>query len=115
MVPKSQAHCQQGHGLTQLLKVIVERFGYRAIHPHFFDTLTLDVTGAVPSAQALHAAATKAGVNFRIVDAKHVGITLDESVGPVDFLRIVNAFSASVGRRSARQRACATRAHFGDP
>jgi glycine dehydrogenase len=87
------------HGLTQLLKGIVERFGYRAIHEHFFDTLTLEVTGAVPSAQSLHAAATKVGINLRTVDDKHVGITLDESVGPVDFLRIVNVFSASVGER----------------
>lgn len=85
------------HGLTQLLKVIVERFGYRAIHQHFFDTLTLDVTGAVPSAQSLHAATTKVGINLRAVDDKHVGVTLDESVGPVDFLRIVNAFASSVG------------------
>ncbi|KAI0308152.1 pyridoxal phosphate-dependent transferase [Multifurca ochricompacta] len=85
------------HGLTQLLKVIVERFGYRAIHQHFFDTLTLDVTGAVPSAQSLHLTVAKVGINLRIVDDKHVGITLDESVGPIDFMRIVNAFAASVG------------------
>ncbi|KAH8997352.1 glycine dehydrogenase [Lactarius akahatsu] len=76
------------HGLTQLLKEIVERFGYRAIHQHFFDTLMLD---------SLHSAAAKAGINLRIVDDKHVGVTLDESVGPIDFLRIVNAFAASVG------------------
>jgi len=80
---------------------MVERFGYRAIHQHFFDTLTLDVTGAVPSAQTLHAAAAKAGINFRTVDDKHVGVTLDESVGPVDFLRIVNTFSASVGAQTS--------------
>ena len=85
------------HGLTRLLKGLVERFGYRAIHQHFFDTLLLDVTGAVPSAQSLHSITTEAGINLRIVDDKHVGITLDESVGPVDFLRIVNAFAASVG------------------
>ncbi|KAH9049383.1 glycine dehydrogenase [Lactarius hengduanensis] len=85
------------HGLTQLLKEIVERFGYRAIHQHFFDTLMLDVTGAMPSSQSLHSAAAKAGINLRIVDDKHVGVTLDESVGPIDFLRIVNAFAASVG------------------
>ena len=85
------------HGLTHLLKVIVERFGYRAIHQQFFDTLTLDVTDAVPSAQSLHSSAAKVGINLRAVDDKHVGVTLDESVGPIDFLRIVNAFSASVG------------------
>lgn len=89
------------HGLTQLLKVIAERFGYHAVHQHFFDTLTLDVTGAVPSAQSLHDAAAKAGINFRIVDDNHVGVTLDESVGPVDFLRIANVFSASVGAQTS--------------
>ena len=85
------------HGLTQLLKAIIERFGYRAIHQHFFDTLLLDVTGAVPSAQSLHSITTQAGINLRVVDDKHVGVTLDESVGPIDFLRLVNAFAASVG------------------
>ncbi|KAI0275012.1 glycine dehydrogenase [Gloeopeniophorella convolvens] len=85
------------HGLTQLLKIIVERYGYRAVHEHFFDTLLLDVTGAVPSAQSLHSTAAAAGINFRVIDDRHIGVTLDESVGPIDFLRIVNAFSASVG------------------
>ncbi|KAH9044539.1 glycine dehydrogenase [Lactarius pseudohatsudake] len=84
-------------GLRRISNKIVERFGYRAIHEHFFDTLMLDVTGAVPSSQSLHSAAAKAGINLRIVDDKHVGVTLDESVGPIDFLRIVNAFAASVG------------------
>ena len=88
------------HGLTQLLKAIVERFGYRSVHQHFFDTLTLDVTGAVPSAQSLHSAAAQVGINFRTVDDNHVGVTLDESVGPVDFLRIINTFSASVGAQT---------------
>ena len=84
------------HGLTQLLKGFVERFGYRVVNEHFFDTLTLDVTGVAPSAGTLHAAANKVGINLRTVDDKHVGITLDESVGPIDFLRIVNAFATSV-------------------
>lgn len=85
------------HGLTQLLKGFVERLGYRVVNEHFFDTLTLDVTGAVSSAGILHAATREVGINLRTVDDKHVGITLDESVGPLDFLRIVNAFATSVG------------------
>ncbi|KAI0068129.1 glycine dehydrogenase [Artomyces pyxidatus] len=84
------------HGLTQLLKVIVESYGFRTTNLAFFDTLTLDVTGAAPDSSVVHAAATAAGINLRPVDSKHVGITLDESVGPVDFLRIANAFAASV-------------------
>lgn len=85
------------HGLTQLLKSTVEGYGFKVTNGSFFDTLTLDVTGAVQSAEQVHAAATKAGVNLRRIDDKHLGVTLDESVGPIDFLRIANVFAASVG------------------
>src|SRR5258707_2442355 len=47
------------HGLTHLLKALVERVGYRPINEDFFETLTLDVTGSGASAQTMHAAANK--------------------------------------------------------
>ncbi|KAI0031406.1 glycine dehydrogenase [Vararia minispora EC-137] len=85
------------HGLTQLLKVIVGGYGFKTVNGTFFDTLTLDVTGAVKAAEAVHEAAAKAGVNFRHIDNEHVGVTIDESVGPIDFLRIANVFSSAAG------------------
>jgi glycine dehydrogenase len=85
------------HGLTHLLKTIAGDYGFKAANETFFDTLTLDVSGAVTDAGVLHAAALKAGVNFRHVDDTHVGVTLDESVGPIDFLRIANVFASAVG------------------
>jgi len=86
------------HGLTRLLKTVVEQHGYAVINDSFFDTLTMKVTGAVENVDGVHAAAALAGINLRRVDAQHVGVTLDESVGPIDFLRIVNVFvSAASG------------------
>ncbi|KAI0308887.1 glycine dehydrogenase, partial [Amylostereum chailletii] len=84
------------HGLTQLLKTVVEGHGFKTVNDGFFDTLTLDVKAAVKNADVVHSAAAALGVNLRRVDETHVGITLDESVGPIDFLRIANVFATSV-------------------
>ncbi|KAI0962018.1 hypothetical protein AcV7_000958 [Taiwanofungus camphoratus] len=83
------------HVLTQTVKSYVEKYGYKAINTDFFDTITLDVSGAAKDAQAVHAAALAAGINLRKVDSKHVGVTLDESVGPEDVVDIINAFAAA--------------------
>lgn len=98
------------HGLTQLLQSTVAQYGFKTTNEEFFDTLTLNVTGAVPNAEVLHEAATRAGVNLRRIDNEHVGVTLDESVGPVDFLRLVNVFASAV---SAPAATLATLPHLG--
>ncbi|KAH8099346.1 glycine dehydrogenase [Cristinia sonorae] len=88
---------QKVHLLTHTLKVAVELHGYKIVNQEFFDTLTIDVTGAVASADAVHKAAAAASVNFRRIDDGHVGVTLDESVGPKDLLRLINIFGAAAG------------------
>jgi glycine dehydrogenase len=86
------------HGLTQVLQSSVEALGYKATNTHFFDTLTLDVSSVVENSQVIHSASSAVGINFRPVDDKHVGVTLDESVGPIDLLAIINVFvSAASG------------------
>ena len=85
------------HGLTQLLKSIVESYGFKVTNDAFFDTLTLDVSGVVKSANIVHDAAAAVGVNFRRIDDSRLGVTIDESVGPIDFLRIANIFSTAAG------------------
>lgn len=84
------------HGLTQALKHTVEQLGYKVVNDQFFDTLTIDVTGVVKDSSIVHRASTAAGINFRHVDDKHVGVTLDESVGPVDWTVIANVFAGAV-------------------
>ena len=83
------------HGLTQALKWTVEKLGYKVVNTDFFDTLTIDVTGAVENADVVHRASVAAGINLRYVDDKHVGVTIDESVGPVDWTALANVFTAA--------------------
>jgi glycine dehydrogenase len=84
------------HGLTQALKFSVEQLGFKVVNNHFFDTLTINVSGAVNGSDIVHQASTAAGINLRHVDDKHVGITLDESVGPVDWTALVNVFTSAM-------------------
>ncbi len=90
-----QRIAQKVHGLTHTIKSSVESFGYKAINFQFFDTLTLDVSGAAKDAEAVHAAALAAGINLRRIDDKHVGLTLDESVGAEDVVALINAFASA--------------------
>jgi glycine dehydrogenase len=57
--------------------------------------LTLDVSNVPGRAHGVHAAAAAKWVNLRQIDDSHVGITLDETVGPRDIVRLVNVFAAS--------------------
>jgi len=85
------------HGLTQVLKETIERFGYRATNREFFDTLTIDVSGVMKSSQVTHDAAKAVGINLRLIDGTHVGVTLDESVGPKNLVSLINVFTSAAG------------------
>lgn len=80
------------HGLTKCLHLAVSSLGYTVSNEKFFDTLTIDVTSVVADASKVHEAAASAHINLRIVDEKHVGVTLDESVSPQDVLNLINVF-----------------------
>lgn len=86
------------HALTQVLKVLVERLGYTVINADFFDTLTVDVTGSAKNASAVHDAALAAGVNLRRIDDKLVGLTLDESVGIEEVIKLANVFASAASK-----------------
>ncbi|KAK1232416.1 glycine decarboxylase subunit P [Marasmius sp. AFHP31] len=83
------------HGFTQVFRTAVEGFGYRATNSTFFDTLTLNVSGAAKSADALHALAASEGVNLRRIDEDHVGVTFDESVSPGELVQLINVFASA--------------------
>ena len=95
-----QRIAQKVHGLTQVIKSAVEGYGYKTVSSSFFDTLTFDVTGVTKDAEAVHAAAIVAGINLRKIDDKHVGLTLDESVGADDVLALINVFASAASQPS---------------
>ncbi|KAJ7170055.1 glycine cleavage system P-protein-domain-containing protein [Mycena filopes] len=86
------------HAFTQILLNSVEAFGYKATNESFFDTLTLDVASVAGSAAAVHSVSTAAGINLRRVNDKCVGVTLDESVTPVDLVALINVFAIAASK-----------------
>lgn len=80
------------HSLTRILEKSLTSLGFTIVNKTYFDTLTVDVSTAGVSAQQVHATSVQAGINFRRIDDKTIGITLDESVGPLDLTDIVNVF-----------------------
>ncbi|WOO85173.1 Putative glycine dehydrogenase (decarboxylating), mitochondrial [Vanrija pseudolonga] len=80
------------HGLTRVLSEALGKLGFTTVNKTFFDTLTIDVSTAGVTAADVHKASVAAGINFRHIDDKTIGITLDESVGPLDLTDIANVF-----------------------
>jgi glycine dehydrogenase len=75
------------HGYTAALATVVE-----SVNKSYFDTLTIKVDDA----PAIHRKAAGLQINLGIVDAKHVRISLDETVTSSKFAEIVGIFGAKV-------------------
>ncbi|KAJ7070878.1 glycine cleavage system P-protein-domain-containing protein [Mycena amicta] len=89
------------HAFTKVLLSAIEPLGYSTVNDTFFDTLTIDVTAATGTSEAVHAAAAAASINLRPVSETSVGVTLDESVTPTDLVALVNVFTSAAGKPSA--------------
>jgi glycine dehydrogenase len=89
------------NAMTAVLKNVVENAGFSItnIDGHFFDTLTIDAS-KFGGAEAVHTQSVKKGINFRKIDEKSVGVTLDESVGLLDLTDIANVFVAVAGGKA---------------
>lgn len=88
------------NAFTTILKATIEKMGYVVTNPNgwFFDTLTIDVSAIPGGADKVHQVSVARGINFRVVDAKTVGVTLDESVGVLDLTDIINSFAEAAGK-----------------
>ena len=75
------------HGYTAALATVVE-----SVNKSYFDTLTIRVADAA----VVHKMAASLRINLGIVDAKHVRISLDETVTASKFAEIVSIFGAKV-------------------
>jgi glycine dehydrogenase len=86
------------HSLTRVLAHSLESLGFTINNKSYFDTLTINVKPTGIGAQKVHIHSVAAGINFRRIDDETIGITLDESVGPLDLTDIVNVFHRAVGK-----------------
>ncbi|MCJ8168439.1 aminomethyl-transferring glycine dehydrogenase [Atopomonas sediminilitoris] len=78
------------HGLTCVLASGLGQLGYAVEQSHFFDTLSLH-TGA--ATQRLHDTAFAADINLRVIDAEHLGISLDETTREADVQKLWQVFA----------------------
>ncbi len=77
------------HRLTEVLAKGLSKYGRSVASAHYFDTLTVAVKG---EAKALFAKAQSARINVRLVDADHLGISLDETTRHADVERVLEVF-----------------------
>jgi glycine dehydrogenase len=69
------------HCLTAILAKGLEQLGYQPVNDSFFDTLMI-VTGE--NTEAIHQQACQQGINLRVIDGAHVGISVDETTSARD-------------------------------
>jgi glycine dehydrogenase len=65
---------QRVHRYTGVLAAGLKALGANVVNETYFDTLTIAC-----DADSVHAAAVEAGINLRRIDAKHVGVSFDET------------------------------------
>ena len=95
--PEGLTHiAQRVHDLTSQLAARLRAGGLQLVNETWFDTLTVRVPG---SAEEIVAAAEDRMINLRLVDADHVGISLDETTTEAVVAAVVESFfvNAAVG------------------
>ena len=89
-----QAIATRVHALAALLEAQLKALGLAQRNPQYFDTVLVDV----PKADAVREAALAAGINFRYLDPRTVGISLNETVSTDDIRDIVGVFATALGK-----------------
>jgi glycine dehydrogenase len=86
------AIAERVHRLTAMLAEGLRRLGYRIVHPAYFDTLAVE--GTTDQVKRVHQAARDRRINLRPLDAKRIGVALDETTSPDDLRELLEAFAA---------------------
>jgi glycine dehydrogenase len=92
-----RAIAQRVHRMAATLELGLKELGCACAHPTYFDTLKVDC--GAQGAEAVIAAARAQRVNLRKLDARHVGIALDETVGRADLAAILAAFGGAAASK----------------
>jgi glycine dehydrogenase len=83
------------HALARLLDHALRSLGLRQLNTAYFDTLQVEVASG---AAAVRERALGAGINFRYIDDRRIGIALNETVDTSDLRDIVGVFATAVGK-----------------
>ncbi len=90
---------KQIHGHARALSKAIESLGYQQMNPNYFDTVKIQANASTKKIQSL---AIKGGMNFRYIDSKTIGITLDETTSLADIQAIVNVFAKVKNKKAPK-------------
>ena len=82
------------HRYAGILAAALQGAGFQLANETWFDTLTV----IADNADELHRIAVEHGVNLRRIDARHVGLSLDETTTREDIALLVQIFGAAAGK-----------------
>ena len=88
-----KAIAERVHGLTVLLARGLRKLGYGANYENVFDTLRVET--APPHIRGILSAAEAKGMNFRRIDERAIGLSLDEATRPADVEAILAVFAGA--------------------
>jgi glycine dehydrogenase len=88
-----RAIAARAHRMATVLAAGLAEGGIEVLHGEFFDTVTVVVPGAAASVVS---AARDVGVNLRLTDADHVGVTCDETTTREHLSLVWKAFGVTV-------------------
>ncbi|WP_163997310.1 aminomethyl-transferring glycine dehydrogenase [Pyxidicoccus caerfyrddinensis] len=94
-----KAIAERVHGLTVVLARGLAKLGLKVKHEQYFDTLRVEMTSA--HVRAVLAASEASRMNFRRIDEKTLGVSLDETTRPADVESILAAFATGAGKATA--------------
>ncbi len=84
------------HRMTQITAEGLKRLGFEVVHEAFFDTILVRVPG---QAGRIAAHARERMINLRVIDADHLGISLDETTRRRNVETLWNVFSTGAAGR----------------
>ncbi len=79
------------HRYTLIVALALTKLGYTLQNALFFDTLTVQLPG---QARRIAARARESAINLRIVDADHLGVSLDETTTQKQIHTLLRVFSS---------------------
>ena len=82
------------HRLTQILADGLKKLGINSVNQAFFDTIVVNVPGR---ARRIAAKARESKINFREIDADHLGIAFDETTTRNELRAVWQVFSSHAG------------------
>ncbi|MEN9444427.1 MAG: aminomethyl-transferring glycine dehydrogenase [Bacteroidota bacterium] len=91
------------HRTAGLIAKRIERYGYNQTNENFFDTLLIRIPDNT-STQRIRMLALDKQVNFRYIDVKHIGISIDETTSLKDANQILKILASAVGDTSVKKK-----------